>query len=88
MKNQILSSANCGVGSAPVKDLPVFFTLADLIRMTRLSRQVITKDIKDGKLPSQRIGIQYCMTRSDLVVWLGSEQRVNDLLETYYHKVA
>jgi hypothetical protein len=63
------------------------FTVADVMRMSGFSRTPILKDIEAGKLPAARIAGRLCMTRSDLVAWVG-EKRADDLIAVYQRKAA
>jgi len=55
------------------------YTVAQIADVLQRSERTIRREISEGKLPAAKVGRAYTITRSDLVAYLGSEDRVNDL---------
>jgi len=55
------------------------YTVAQIADVLQRSERTIRREISEGRLPAAKVGRAYTITRSDLVAYLGSEDRVNDL---------
>jgi len=55
------------------------YTVAQIADVLQRSERTIRREISEGKLPAAKVGRAYTITRSDLVEYLGSEDRVDDL---------
>lgn len=55
------------------------YTVAEIAQVLHRSERTIRREISEGRLPAVKVGRAYTVTRSDLVAYLGSENRVDDL---------
>lgn len=58
------------------------YTIQDIADRMGLSVRTVRRHIKKGDLPAVKVGRSYVITRTDLVEWLGSEERVDDIFGT------
>ncbi|MCS3639229.1 helix-turn-helix domain-containing protein [Salinibacter ruber] len=55
------------------------FSIQDIADTLDISRRTVRNHIKEGDLPAIKPGREYIVTWSDLIEWLGNEDRVRDL---------
>ena len=55
------------------------YTVGHVADVLNRSKVTIRREITEGKLPAVKVGRAWTITRSDLVAYLGSEERVDDL---------
>lgn len=55
------------------------YTVEEVAKAMQLSGRTIRRHIKAGTLPAAKPGREFIITRSDLVTYLGSEERVDAL---------
>lgn len=58
---------------------PNRYTVEEIADALQVSDRTIRRHIKDDKLPAVKPGREYIITRSDLVAYLGSEERVDEI---------
>lgn len=58
---------------------PNRFTVDEIAEALQVSGRTVRRHIKDDKLPAAKPGREYIITRSDLVAYLGNEDRVDEL---------
>lgn len=55
------------------------FSIEEVAEALDITPRTVRNRIKDGELPAIQPGREYIITRTDLVEWLGSEGRVDDI---------
>jgi len=55
------------------------YNVAQIADVLQRSERTIRREITEDKLPAAKVGRAYVITRTDLVAYLGTEERVDDL---------